>query len=265
MLRTVSIHSFLTIRDMSSSSSATPMRWQIPTASQRKAASTSMPSRVPRGTPAVAPSTRTTQAGITWTRSAGKTRLTKPSLKALKRATSSTRAINCPKGWSARVACCRWSTVSCVGYKLVFAFCLFFACQTCWHALLDACIPDMYHGARSLMVLRRTCTVLNIFTRSLSPQALVSFFQCRTPNGTDTGNACKHPGYDEFEPASWPSKCAPQKEDWIVLNRYICGEDGSYPEEFWACSDIAITSGEGSVQKAQKYSRRYFCCILFTT
>lgn len=64
----------------------------------------------------------------------------------------------------------------------------------------------------------------------------------------DTGNACKHEGYEEFNPPSWPSECAPNKEDWIQLDRYICGEGGptgiSYPEEFWACSDFAITPGE---------------------
>eukprot|EP00903_Cladosiphon_okamuranus_P021001 g19293.t1 len=56
-----------------------------------------------------------------------------------------------------------------------------------------------------------------------------------------TGNDCKHPGYDEFNPPSWPSECAPNKEDWIATNRRLCGEDGSYPEEFWSCSDFAIT------------------------
>lgn len=60
----------------------------------------------------------------------------------------------------------------------------------------------------------------------------------------DTGNGCKHVGYDEFNPTSWPSKCAPKKEDWIELGRKVCGEGGSYPEEFWNCADIAITTGE---------------------
>ncbi|CAM9604115.1 unnamed protein product, partial [Ectocarpus sp. 12 AP-2014] len=57
-----------------------------------------------------------------------------------------------------------------------------------------------------------------------------------------TGNACKHIGYEEFNPPSWPSTCAPNKSDWIELNRYMCGEEGAYPEEFWACSDISLTS-----------------------
>ncbi|CAM9309077.1 unnamed protein product [Ectocarpus sp. 8 AP-2014] len=59
-----------------------------------------------------------------------------------------------------------------------------------------------------------------------------------------TGNSCKHVGYEEFEPASWPSACAPEKHDWIELDRYLCGENGSYPEEFWACADFSITPGE---------------------
>ena len=58
----------------------------------------------------------------------------------------------------------------------------------------------------------------------------------------DTGNSCKHVGYDEFEPESWPSDCAPNKSDWIELDRKICGEDqDTYPEEFWGCADISIT------------------------
>lgn len=60
---------------------------------------------------------------------------------------------------------------------------------------------------------------------------------------TDTGNTCKHIGYDEFNPPSWPGSCAPNKEDWIELNRYVCGTNEAYPEEFWACSDISLTSG----------------------
>ncbi|CAN0216028.1 unnamed protein product, partial [Ascophyllum nodosum] len=57
-----------------------------------------------------------------------------------------------------------------------------------------------------------------------------------------TGNSCKHVGYDEFEPESWPSDCAPNKSDWIELDRKICGEDqDTYPEEFWGCADISIT------------------------
>ncbi|CAM9620047.1 unnamed protein product [Ectocarpus fasciculatus] len=51
-----------------------------------------------------------------------------------------------------------------------------------------------------------------------------------------------HIGYEEFNPPSWPGTCAPNKSDWIELNRSICGEDGAYPEEFWACSDISLTS-----------------------
>lgn len=62
------------------------------------------------------------------------------------------------------------------------------------------------------------------------------------PRTADTGNSCYHPGYDEFNPPSWPGKCAPNKEDWITLDPGMCGDGDSYPEEFWNCADIAITS-----------------------
>lgn len=59
-----------------------------------------------------------------------------------------------------------------------------------------------------------------------------------------TGNRCKHIGYDDFAPNTWYSDCAPDTNDWIDLDMGICGEANAYPEEFWACSDISITSGE---------------------
>lgn len=46
-----------------------------------------------------------------------------------------------------------------------------------------------------------------------------------------TGNRCKHVGYDEFDPPSWNSDCAPTKDDWVDPERPgICGEALSYPE-----------------------------------
>ncbi|CAM9871033.1 unnamed protein product [Scytosiphon promiscuus] len=58
-----------------------------------------------------------------------------------------------------------------------------------------------------------------------------------------SGDRCRHIGVDEFNPDSWNSACAPNKEDWIDLDTgSICGQGSSYPEEFWACSDFAITS-----------------------
>ncbi|CAM9846398.1 unnamed protein product, partial [Laminaria digitata] len=60
---------------------------------------------------------------------------------------------------------------------------------------------------------------------------------------TDTGNSCKHQGYEEFNPPSWPSKCAPTKADWINEVVGQCGDGDAYPEEFWNCADIEITSG----------------------
>ncbi|CAM9316682.1 unnamed protein product, partial [Hapterophycus canaliculatus] len=60
-----------------------------------------------------------------------------------------------------------------------------------------------------------------------------------------SGDRCRHIGVDEFNPPSWNSACAPNKEDWVDLDTgSICGQGGGYPEEFWACSDFAITSSK---------------------
>lgn len=65
-----------------------------------------------------------------------------------------------------------------------------------------------------------------------------------------TGNSCMHPGYDEFNPSSFStSSCAPLKDNWIKLNLGMCGVDGNYPEEFWNCADISITSEGGISSK----------------
>lgn len=61
----------------------------------------------------------------------------------------------------------------------------------------------------------------------------------------DTGNSCRHPGYDEFQgPDTWPSTCAPSKSDWINGVVGLCGDGDAYPEEFWNCADIEITTSE---------------------
>ncbi|CAM9538431.1 unnamed protein product, partial [Choristocarpus tenellus] len=61
-----------------------------------------------------------------------------------------------------------------------------------------------------------------------------------------TGNSCNHPGYREFIPKSVPMGCAPTKDDWInPANFRDCGDDNAYPEEFWNCADISISSGNG--------------------
>ncbi|CBN75518.1 EsV-1-166 [Ectocarpus siliculosus] len=61
-----------------------------------------------------------------------------------------------------------------------------------------------------------------------------------------TGNSCKHQGYAEFNPPSWPSSCAPSKADWIneIVGQH-CGDGDAYPEEFWNCADVSITSDGG--------------------
>eukprot|EP00904_Undaria_pinnatifida_P014036 jgi/Undpi1/9763/HiC_scaffold_27.g12219.m1 len=58
-----------------------------------------------------------------------------------------------------------------------------------------------------------------------------------------TGNACRHPGYEEFSPDSIPGECAPLVSDWVHLDPPPCGEGFPYPEEFWNCADISITAG----------------------
>ncbi|CAM9767269.1 unnamed protein product, partial [Ectocarpus sp. 8 AP-2014] len=60
-----------------------------------------------------------------------------------------------------------------------------------------------------------------------------------------TGNSCKHQGYAEFNPPSWPGSCAPSKADWINEAVGQCGDGDAYPEEFWNCADVSITSDGG--------------------
>ncbi|CAM9175695.1 unnamed protein product [Sphacelaria rigidula] len=60
-----------------------------------------------------------------------------------------------------------------------------------------------------------------------------------------TSHKCTYPGYREFNPPSWPSGCADNKEAWFDLGPELC-EDGLYPEEFWNCADISITPRGGS-------------------
>ena len=45
-----------------------------------------------------------------------------------------------------------------------------------------------------------------------------------------------HPGYDEFNPDSWPSECAPSKGDWIKTGLGMCGDGDNYPEGIWLFS-----------------------------
>ena len=71
------------------------------------------------------------------------------------------------------------------------------------------------------------------------------FFMLQTRPRADTGNSCRHPGYDKFNPSSWDSECAPSSADWINVGVGMCGDGDAYPEEFWNCADIEITSGEG--------------------
>lgn len=57
----------------------------------------------------------------------------------------------------------------------------------------------------------------------------------------DSGKGCKYPGYDEFNPTSWGSQCAPTKEDWIAVSSGVCSKPGKYGNVFWNCADIELT------------------------
>ena len=52
-----------------------------------------------------------------------------------------------------------------------------------------------------------------------------------------TGHTSKYVGYNDFNPPSWPSQCAPDKESWNV---YPGAAARRYPQEFWNCSDMTI-------------------------
>lgn len=80
-------------------------------------------------------------------------------------------------------------------------------------------------------------------------------------NKIDTSHKCTYEGYRELEADSWPSKCAPNKDDWFDLNPELCGYNGLYPEEFWNCADISITPSETAQRrrKLQKQIQEIFC------
>ncbi|CAM9480330.1 unnamed protein product [Sphacelaria rigidula] len=65
-----------------------------------------------------------------------------------------------------------------------------------------------------------------------------------------SGKGCKSRGYDEFEPDSWPSVCAPNKEDWIAVDSHECQQpDRTWGNLFWACTDITLVAeGVGTAQ-----------------
>ena len=69
----------------------------------------------------------------------------------------------------------------------------------------------------------------------------------------DSGRGCKSPGYDEFNPTSWGSECAPNKEDWIAVNGGECRKPGKYGNVFWQCSDITLTGPETTDSDGKRY------------
>lgn len=77
-------------------------------------------------------------------------------------------------------------------------------------------------------------------------------------NLTVTGHKCYLPGYEEFNPPSWGSQCAPNKEDWIDLTIPYCGDEKwNLAEEFWNCSDITIKAGRWS--EARRTEKKTTC------
>ncbi|CAN0146292.1 unnamed protein product, partial [Ectocarpus sp. 13 AM-2016] len=62
-------------------------------------------------------------------------------------------------------------------------------------------------------------------------------------------------GHDEFNPPSWPSTCAPENEDWVLMsNSYIgsfglCGTGTAYPEEFWNCAGTSAGLPSSSLRR----------------
>lgn len=81
-----------------------------------------------------------------------------------------------------------------------------------------------------------------------------------TQTQTVTGHKCRHPGYEEFNPPSWPGECAPNKEDWITLEPEYCGDkEWIYAEEFWGCADFSIMAGG---KQADMLCGTCTCCTL---
>ncbi len=80
----------------------------------------------------------------------------------------------------------------------------------------------------------------------------VNAFALITP---DSGRGCRSPGYEEFNPAAWPSACGPNKEDWIEVGSHECTSiDREWGNLFWNCADIALTSCEHSTPPRLCYS-----------
>ena len=56
-----------------------------------------------------------------------------------------------------------------------------------------------------------------------------SFLPAPTPFlSPAAGVNCRHTGYDEFDPPSWNSDCAPTTDDWIYPAYGVCGPSNAY-------------------------------------
>ena len=68
----------------------------------------------------------------------------------------------------------------------------------------------------------------------------------RPCGATVTSHRCKHKGYDEFDPPSWDSECAPNKTVWIPEDDRLCGEGGFFPE-------VSIRVGPGNFEVCSRW------------
>ena len=109
--------------------------------------------------------------------------------------------------------------------------------------------PDCIHQPVSRQ--QRVCCIHGRPT--LNQHAPPCACACHLSSPSVAGHRCAQIGYAEFNPSSWPSKCAPDWESWMLYPdmeepEAICGTPTSYvsinyPEEFWSCSDITIEPG----------------------
>ncbi len=91
--------------------------------------------------------------------------------------------------------------------------------------------------------------MLQLSTKNLRAPFIKRLFWCTPvlPIIPDSGRGCRSPGYEEFNPAAWPSACGPDKEDWIEVGSHKCNSiDREWGNLFWNCADIALTSCEHS-------------------
>lgn len=112
--------------------------------------------------------------------------------------------------------------------------------------LLDTYIHLEFSGGRYVKEMKKTNVLTCVLSSSSSSHILnvnlLTDFPPILPNAyppplpatslpLDTGHTCKHVGYDQFDPLSWNSDCAPDTSDWIKTGDLkTCGLNSGYPE-----------------------------------